>query len=107
MHFVVQVNLLDAKKSLNVNIFLRQFHVTHCELVEYLRAALPGQRTSFKQDSGCSADPVEMMGVERLRGLHKVLPEPDEVDMLKSYSGDVTRLGNAEKFYMELIKLPE
>ena len=47
------------------------------------------------------------MGIERLRGLHRIMPESDEVEVLRSFHGDVARLGNAEKFYFDLIQLPE
>jgi len=105
----LQVNLLDAKKSLNVNIFLRQFRVSHVEIVDYVRTAVPGTSGSTNYDVSDSNNTPGFIeiGIERLRGLNKVLPEADEIDMLKSYTGDRSRLGNAEKFYMELITLPE
>lgn len=99
------MNLLDAKKSLNVNIFLRQFRVSHSELVDYLRTAVPGSVNST--DSSSTTTGSVEMGVERLRGLYKVLPEADEIEMLRTYSGDTRRLGSAEKFYIELMKLSE
>lgn len=45
------------------------------------------------------------VGTEKLRGLLKILPEVDELDMLKSYSGDFDKLGNAEKFILQLTAL--
>lgn len=45
------------------------------------------------------------IGAEKLRGLLKILPEVDELDMLKSFDGDKARLGNAEKFLFDLMKL--
>ena len=101
---------MDAKKSLNVNIFLRQFRVSHSEIVDYVCTAVPGCNhkpiDGDVMDSSCNPESFEM-GVERLRGLHKILPEADEIEMLKAYTGDGSRLGNAEKFYMKLITLPE
>lgn len=47
------------------------------------------------------------IGAEKLRGLLKILPEVDESEMLKSFTGDVTKLGNAEKFLLQLIQLPK
>jgi len=35
----------------------------------------------------------------------KVLPQSDEIETLKSFSGDTDKLGNAESFFMELITL--
>lgn len=47
------------------------------------------------------------IGAEKLRGLLKILPEIDELDMLKAFDGDGQRLGNAEKFLMQLSHVPK
>lgn len=47
------------------------------------------------------------VGAERLRGLLRLLPELDELDVLKAFNGDASKLGNAEKFLMQLIQLPK
>lgn len=47
------------------------------------------------------------IGTEKLRGLLKILPPNDEVEMLRAYDGDRARLGNAEKFLlMHLMTIP-
>lgn len=46
------------------------------------------------------------IGAEKLRGLLKILPEVDELEMLKSFDGDKSKLGNAEKFFLQLIQVP-
>jgi hypothetical protein len=33
----------------------------------------------------------------------KILPETDEIEMLKSWEGDGKKLGNAERFLIQLI----
>lgn len=44
--------------------------------------------------------------MERLRGLLKILPSKDEVEMLKSVPvEDQAKLGSAEKFILQLIRL--
>ncbi|XP_059620423.1 inverted formin-2 [Phlebotomus argentipes] len=83
-----EISLLDGKRSLNVNIFLKQFRSSNENIINLIRN---GEH--------------EDVGAERLRGLLKILPEVDELDMLKSFDGDKSRLGNAEKFLMELIHL--
>ncbi|CAG0922360.1 unnamed protein product [Notodromas monacha] len=45
-------------------------------------------------------------GAEKLRGLLKILPEMDEVEMLKSFDGDKAKLGNAEKFLLQILAVP-
>ena len=106
------MNLLDSKRSLNVNIFLRQFRVSPSELVTYLRNAVPGSDTVDSTAGTVTGDSLPGSGLielslEQLRGLQRVLPESDDVEALKSFVGDVARLGAAEKFYFELIQLPQ
>ena len=52
------------KKSMNVNIFLKQFKATNEKVVQLIK----------------SGDD-KTIGAERLRGLHKILPETDEVSV--------------------------
>ncbi|CAK1546855.1 unnamed protein product [Leptosia nina] len=84
-----EITLLDGKRSLNVNIFLKQFRSSNEDIIQLIR-------------EGAHDD----IGTEKLRGLLKILPEIDECEMLKAYTGDVTKLGNAEKFLLQLIQLP-
>jgi hypothetical protein len=60
------VNVLDSKRSLGVNILLRQFRDFG---VEGLLAAI---------HEGNS----RLLGADKLRGLLRLLPEPDEVCIL-------------------------
>ncbi|XP_045619895.1 uncharacterized protein [Procambarus clarkii] len=85
-----EINLLDGKRSLNVNIFLKQFRVSNEEIMEMIR-------------NGEHSD----IGAEKLRGLLKILPEADEMDMLRNFDGDRTKLGSAEKFLMMLLEVPQ
>ncbi|EDW04424.1 GH22485, partial [Drosophila grimshawi] len=43
---------------------------------------------------------------ERLLGLLNILPESNELNMLKSFNGDRTRLGSAEQFLLQLLEVP-
>ncbi|XP_063832765.1 FH2 domain-containing protein 1 [Ostrinia nubilalis] len=84
-----EITLLDGKRSLNVNIFLKQFRSSNEDIIQLIR-------------EGAHDD----IGAEKLRGLLKILPEIDECEMLKAFTGDVTKLGNAEKFLLQLIQIP-
>jgi len=76
---------------MNVNIFMKQFgKLTHSEVVEKIRE---GQN--------------DAIGQEKLLGLMKILPATDEIEMIRNFDGDTTKLGNAEKFYKELITLSD
>ncbi|CAL8104840.1 unnamed protein product [Orchesella dallaii] len=84
-----EILLLDAKRSLNINIFLKQFRSSNKDVIQHIV-------------EGKSED----LGTERLRGLLKILPSKDEVEMLKSVpKEDQERLGAAEKFIVQLIRL--
>ena len=87
---LLQVNLLDGKRSLNINIFLRQFRSSNEDIIQMI---LDGDHDDF--------------GAEKLKGLIKILPEMDEIEMLKSFDGDKTKLGNAEKFVLALVEVPK
>ena len=85
-----QVNLLDGKRSLNISIFLRQFRSSNEDIIQMI---LDGQHDDF--------------GAEKLKGLMKILPEMDEIEMLKSFDGDKTKLGTPEKFILALVEVPK
>ena len=57
-----QVLLLDNKKSMSVNIFLKQFKQNNKEIVAMIKEG-----------------DVSKIGNERLRGLQKILPESEDV----------------------------
>ncbi|KAH9488450.1 hypothetical protein Btru_062772 [Bulinus truncatus] len=85
----MEINILDGKRSLNVNIFLKQFRISHEEIVQHVRH---GRR--------------EVFGAEKLRSLLKLLPSQEEIDAFNAFDGDRERLGNAEKFFIILMGLP-
>lgn len=85
-----EITLLDGKRSLNVNIFLKQFRSSNEEIIQLIK-------------NGDHDD----IGAEKLRGLLKILPEFDELDMLKNFDGENARLGNAEKFLLQLLQVPK
>ncbi|KAG7204182.1 hypothetical protein KM043_002019 [Ampulex compressa] len=85
----IEIALLDGKRSLNVNIFLKQFRSSNEDIIQLIK-------------EGGHDD----IGAEKLRGLLKILPEVDELEMLKSFDGDKSKLGNAEKFFLQLIQVP-
>ncbi|XP_018047519.1 PREDICTED: uncharacterized protein LOC108686621 isoform X3 [Atta colombica] len=84
-----EIALLDGKRSLNVSIFLKQFRSSNENIIQLIK-------------EGGHDD----IGAEKLRGLLKILPEVDELEMLKNFDGDKSKLGNAEKFFLQLIQVP-
>ncbi|XP_052280011.1 inverted formin-2-like [Dreissena polymorpha] len=85
-----EITLLDPKKSMNINIFMKQFRKPSDVIIDLIKSG-----------------EARTLGVEKLKGLHKLLPSQDEADQLLGFEGDVERLGDAEKFFHGLIKLPD
>jgi hypothetical protein len=126
-----QVNLLDAKRSLNVSIFLRQFHSSgggsptrnrtvtrrtrHPASAAAARRRHSANQSLQQADAPPSADGEDgspsvqamTMTADTLRNLLKILPDEDETKLLRSYDGDRLQLGQAERFLLELLDLPE
>lgn len=61
----LQILLLDPKRSMNTNIFLKQFKESHSEIVAMIKEG-----------------DIDKIGPERLRGLQKILPVEDEVQCI-------------------------
>ncbi|KRY12529.1 Inverted formin-2 [Trichinella patagoniensis] len=68
----VEINLLDRKRSINVNIFLKQFRGGAEELANLIRCD--------------RAD--EIGSPEKLRGMIKILPDQDEMEIIEGFTGD-------------------
>ena len=80
--------LLDSKKSLNVNIFLKQHRGSTEEIINLIRSG------KHKE-----------IGAERLRNLMKILPEPNEIQLFKVHQDDEQRMPIAERFLLNLITI--
>ncbi|XP_060887642.1 FH2 domain-containing protein 1-like [Labrus mixtus] len=84
-----EVTILDPKRGMNFGIFLKQFKRSNQTIVDDIH-------------HGNS----EAYGAEPLRELLKLLPEIEEVEKLKSYRGDTSKLSLADSFLHLLIQLP-
>uniref|UniRef100_A0A8D2J3W9 Inverted formin, FH2 and WH2 domain containing n=1 Tax=Varanus komodoensis TaxID=61221 RepID=A0A8D2J3W9_VARKO len=84
-----EITFLDSKKSLNLNIFLKQFKCPNQEVVDMIQN---DDRTKFD--------------VEVLKQLLKLLPEKHEIENLKSFKEDKEKLSNADQFYLLLLGVP-
>ncbi|XP_028377860.1 FH2 domain-containing protein 1 [Phyllostomus discolor] len=84
-----EITVLDAKRSMNIGIFLKQFKKSPQSIVEDIH-------------QGKS----EHYGSETLREFLKLLPESEEVQKLKTFSGDVSKLSLADSFLHCLIQVP-
>nr|XP_046229569.1 inverted formin-2-like isoform X2 [Scatophagus argus] len=84
-----EMSFIDAKKSLNLNIFLKQFKCSHEDFVSLIHK---GDRSMFD--------------VEVLKQLIKLLPEKHEVENLRSYQADRDKLASVDRFYLQLLEVP-
>lgn len=84
-----EITFLDSKKSLNLNIFLKQFKCSNEEVAAMIRS---GDTTKFD--------------VEVLKQLLKLLPEKHEIENLRSFTGDQAKLASADQFYLLLLGIP-
>lgn len=84
-----EVTILDPKRGMNIGIFLKQFKRSNQTIVDDIH-------------HGRS----EAYGAEPLRELLKLLPETDEVEKLKLYRGEISKLSLADSFVYLLIQLP-
>ncbi|XP_067847801.1 inverted formin-2 isoform X2 [Heptranchias perlo] len=84
-----EVTFLDARKSLNLNIFLKQFKCSDEEMVDMIRR---GDRSKFD--------------VEILKQLKKLLPENHEIENIMAYKGQKEKLASADHFYLVLLHVP-
>ncbi|KAM6206613.1 FH2 domain-containing protein 1 [Sarcoramphus papa] len=84
-----EVSVLDAKRSMNIGIFLKQFKKSAESIIEDIY-------------HGRS----EPYGSELLHEFLKLLPEAEEVKKLKAFDGDVSKLSQADSFMYLLIQVP-
>ncbi|XP_054846620.1 FH2 domain-containing protein 1 [Eublepharis macularius] len=84
-----EINILDAKRSMNIGIFLKQFKKSVGSIIEDLH-------------SGRS----DLYSSETLRELLKLLPETEEIKKLKDFGGDLSKLCQADSFMYSLIQVP-
>uniref|UniRef100_A0A8C7D7E7 Inverted formin 2 n=1 Tax=Oncorhynchus kisutch TaxID=8019 RepID=A0A8C7D7E7_ONCKI len=84
-----EISFIDAKKNLNLNIFLKQFRCSHKDFVAMIQK---GDRSKFD--------------VEVLKQLQKLQPEKHEIENLKSYKGEREKLAGVDQFYLQLLAVP-
>ncbi|CAD5221150.1 unnamed protein product [Bursaphelenchus xylophilus] len=82
------VSLLNSKRSLSVNVFLRASKGVE-NLTEF-----------FKKGES------EAIGVEQLKMLVPLLPTEEECQTLNNYTGDREQLGSAEQFLLQIMGVP-
>lgn len=82
------VTLIDGKRAMNAAISLARVKLSY--------SAIATAVETFDRSG---------LTVEQLMGINEFLPTPDEVATVNGYNGDVSLLGEAEKFIREIAKV--
>ncbi|XP_016098200.1 FH2 domain-containing protein 1-like [Sinocyclocheilus grahami] len=83
------VTILNSKKNMNIGIFLKQF-----------KRSVSGMIDDIINCRG------ERFGTGKLKELCKLLPEDGEVRQLLDFKGDYSTLSEADRFMVQLVKVP-
>ncbi|KAF4104272.1 FH2 domain-containing protein 1 [Onychostoma macrolepis] len=84
-----KVTILNSKKNMNIGIFLKQF-----------KRSVSGMIDDIINGRG------ERFGTGKLKELCKLLPEDGEVRQLLDFKGDYSTLSEADRFMVQLVKVP-
>lgn len=86
-----QIKVLDDKKLMNLGIALARVKITNENLKETL--------LSFNQSGKLDLDTLELIGT--------LLPTKEDIDALKGFKGDCSKLSHGEKFCIALMEVPK
>ncbi|KAF9359313.1 hypothetical protein BGX26_012598 [Mortierella sp. AD094] len=83
------VSLFSVSRANNIAIMLSRIKLTYPEI-----------RVALMEISD------EKLTIENLKAIKQYVPTSDEIELVKEYDGDFESLGNAEKFYREIMDIP-
>ncbi|CAG8716330.1 10768_t:CDS:2, partial [Funneliformis mosseae] len=83
------VTLLDFNRANNIGIMLARIKYSYIEI----KGAI------LEIDD-------EKLSVENLRSLKNYVPSSEEKELIKDYDSDINNLGNAEKYFREVMEIP-
>eukprot|EP01087_Luapelamoeba_hula_P025242 TRINITY_DN9923_c0_g1_i1.p1 TRINITY_DN9923_c0_g1~~TRINITY_DN9923_c0_g1_i1.p1 ORF type:complete len:1396 (+),score=301.51 TRINITY_DN9923_c0_g1_i1:241-4428(+) len=83
------INVLDLQRANNVGILLAKFDYTD----EEVRDAILKCNT-------------KILTLDTARSLIRLTPTSDEIELLKGFKGDPSKLGPPEKFFMKIMDIP-
>lgn len=86
---VVVIELIDGKRSYNVNIAMARFRMANAAV----------------RDAIFAMDPT-VLTEEKCQTLVNCVPDEEEVSTVQSYEGDATLLGKTEQFFLEVSVIP-
>jgi len=83
------IELIDSKRSYNINIALARFRMTHAAI----------------RDAILAMDEI-VLGEDKVSALLKCAPTEEELEQVKEYHGEEDLLGNTEKFFRTIANIP-
>ncbi|KAF9105603.1 hypothetical protein BGX27_009549 [Mortierella sp. AM989] len=83
------VSLFSVNRANNIAIMLSRIKLTYPEI-----------RVALMEISD------EKLNIENLKAIKQYVPTSDEIELVKEYDGDFDSLGNAERFYREIMDIP-
>ncbi|KAG9282241.1 FH2 domain-containing protein 1-like [Astyanax mexicanus] len=84
-----KISILEGNRKLKVGIFLHHFKSTLGEIINDIRE---GRGQNY--------------GSEKLNELFKLLPDPDEEQLLRAFRGERSQLEEADLFLLHLVEIP-
>ncbi|CAG8625746.1 6835_t:CDS:10 [Cetraspora pellucida] len=85
----VFTTLLDMNRANNIAIMLARIKLSYTEI-----------KNSILELND------ETLTVENLKNLKSYAPTTDEINLVREYTGDIGMLGNAEKYFREVMEIP-
>ncbi|KAF9184379.1 hypothetical protein BGZ50_003756 [Haplosporangium sp. Z 11] len=83
------VSLFSVNRANNIAIMLSRIKVSYPDIRIALMEILD-----------------DKLSIENLKAIKQYVPTSDEIEVIKEYDGDFDGLGNAEKFYREIMDIP-
>ncbi|KAG0210592.1 hypothetical protein BGX33_004803 [Mortierella sp. NVP41] len=82
-------SLFNVSRANNIAIMLSRIKMTYPEIRVALLEILD-----------------DKLSIENLKAIKQYVPTGDEIEIIKEFDGDFETLGNAEKFYREIVDIP-
>ncbi|ORX93208.1 FH2-domain-containing protein [Basidiobolus meristosporus CBS 931.73] len=81
--------LLDITRANNIAIMLSRIKATYGEICNAILAM-----------------DESLLSIENLKSIKQHIPQKEELETVRAYDGDPSTLGNAEKYFLEVMRIP-
>lgn len=84
-----KVSLIDGKRGSNIGIMLARFRMPYNEIANAILCI-----------------DKNILSIEKLQALIRFAPEHEELNLIRSYEGDINILGDAERYFHAILDIP-